>query len=353
MNAKISVIIPVYKVEPYLRQCLDSVVNQTYKNLEIILIDDGSPDNCGKICDEYAERDERIVVIHKKNGGLSAARNDRLKLAAGQWISFVDPDDWCELDMYEKSIAKAIETSADMIIFSPYQNSRHKEERIHAFSTDFVTEDPKMISQLQLSALNVYYTPLSQDHRWGQGFPWDRLYKSSVIKDNNLTFSESVRANEDVIFNILAFQYVKKVAFFDLALYHWRMNPASIGHKYTPDRVEVDREVYQVMEDIGKTYGLSEEYFQAVYLRTVNNILALGQRCFFHPAHNENFLNSLKSLAKALDCPHYSIALQKVDRGKLSRGGKLLVICCKQCRALVIWALTKRRQVMKHGFMDI
>ena len=350
---KISVIIPIYKVEPYLRQCLDSVMNQTYKNLEIILIDDGSPDNCGKICDEYAQRDKRIIVIHKENGGLSAARNDGLRLATGEWISFVDPDDWCELDLYEKSIAKAIETSADMVIFSPYQNSRRKEERIHAFSTDFIAEDPKVIAQLQLSALSVYYTPFSEDHRWGQGFPWDRLYKSSVIKNNNLAFSEAVRANEDVIFNILVFQHVKKVAFFDSALYHWRMNPASIGHKYTPDRVEVDREIYQVMVDIGKTYGLSEEYFQAVYLRTINNILAVGERCFFNPAHNENFRNSLKALANVLACSPYSTALEQVDRNKLSRGGKLLTSCCKPCRALLIWAMTKRRQIMKRGFMDV
>ena len=102
MGEKISVIIPVYKVEPYLRQCLDSVVGQTYNNLEIIIIDDGSPDNCGVICDEYAAKDDRIIVIHKENGGLSAARNDGLELATGEWVAFVDSDDWCELDYYEQ-----------------------------------------------------------------------------------------------------------------------------------------------------------------------------------------------------------------------------------------------------------
>lgn len=104
MYAKISIIIPVYKVEPYLRQCLDSVVNQTYKNLEIILVDDGSPDNCGAICDEYAKKDERIRVIHKRNEGLPAARNEGIRAATGEWLAFVDSDDWCELDYYEKLI---------------------------------------------------------------------------------------------------------------------------------------------------------------------------------------------------------------------------------------------------------
>ena len=123
MGSKISVIIPVYNVEPYLRQCLDSVVNQTYKNLEIIIIDDGSPDNCGAICDEYAAKDKRIQVIHKENCGLSAARNDGLARATGEWIAFVDSDDWCELDLYEKAIACAEKTDPDIVLYSLYKGS--------------------------------------------------------------------------------------------------------------------------------------------------------------------------------------------------------------------------------------
>ena len=94
MQPQISVIVPVYKVEAYLPQCLDSIAGQTYRDLEIIVIDDGSPDNCGTICDEYAARDQRFRVIHKKNAGLSAAWNDGIRAATGEWISFVDSDDW-------------------------------------------------------------------------------------------------------------------------------------------------------------------------------------------------------------------------------------------------------------------
>ncbi|HCI64916.1 MAG TPA: glycosyl transferase, partial [Clostridiales bacterium] len=101
MNPLISVIVPVYRVEAFLPRCLDSIRGQTYKNLEIILVDDGSPDNCGKICDEYAEMDSRIRVIHKKNGGLSSARNAGLDVAVGDYIGFVDSDDWIAPEMYE------------------------------------------------------------------------------------------------------------------------------------------------------------------------------------------------------------------------------------------------------------
>lgn len=110
----ISVIVPIYKVEPYLRQCVDSILNQSYRNLEVLLIDDGSPDKCGEICDEYERRDERVRVFHTENRGLSAARNLGLREAKGDYIGFVDSDDWIEPDMYEVLLKRIEETGADI-----------------------------------------------------------------------------------------------------------------------------------------------------------------------------------------------------------------------------------------------
>ena len=112
----ISVIVPIYNVEPYLRKCLDSLISQTYKALQIILVNDGSPDNCGKICDEYSALDSRITVIHKANGGVSSARNTGLDAAKGAYIGWVDPDDWIEPDMFEYMLGKATDYSADIVV---------------------------------------------------------------------------------------------------------------------------------------------------------------------------------------------------------------------------------------------
>ena len=132
---KISVIVPIYKVEPYLRQCFDSIVGQTYRNLEIILIDDGSPDNCGAICNEYAERDNRVTVIHKQNGGLSAARNDGIAATTGDWIAFVDSDDWIETDYYEKLLAAVEIRNSDIVISGCFlMEYPHKQKRVYNFS---------------------------------------------------------------------------------------------------------------------------------------------------------------------------------------------------------------------------
>ena len=111
----ISIIIPVYKVEKYLEKCVNSVINQTYKNLEIILIDDGSPDDCPAICDKLSKTDKRIKVIHKTNSGVSASRNEGLKIATGEFVAFVDSDDWIDETMYERLINKQQEQNYDLV----------------------------------------------------------------------------------------------------------------------------------------------------------------------------------------------------------------------------------------------
>lgn len=126
----LSVIVPVYKVEPYLHRCVDSIRNQTYKNLQIILVDDGSPDNCGKICDEYAELDARIIVVHQKNRGLSGARNTGLRYAKGDYVAFVDSDDWIDSSMYETLVDMIEKNDLDMARCGIVETDGKGKERI-------------------------------------------------------------------------------------------------------------------------------------------------------------------------------------------------------------------------------
>ncbi|MCF0156053.1 MAG: glycosyltransferase, partial [Veillonella sp.] len=146
--SKISVIVPIYNVEPYIHQCVDSIINQTYKDLEIILVDDGSPDNCGKICDEYAAKDDRVKVIHRPNGGLSAARNSGLDVATGEYIAFVDSDDYIACNMYSDMMEFMLKHKLDIVVCSSYRvkNSKIKEEKYTYEETTILTQ----VQQLQL-----------------------------------------------------------------------------------------------------------------------------------------------------------------------------------------------------------
>ena len=162
-NDLISIIIPVYKVEKYLEKCIESVLKQTYTNLQIILVDDGSPDNCGKICDEYAKKDSRIEVIHKANGGLSDARNVGINRANGRYIGFVDSDDYIKEDMYEKLINLIKEYNADVSICNLYdvidgkEYVRNKDNGIHEYSRIDILKEILLDKNIQSYAWNKLY----------------------------------------------------------------------------------------------------------------------------------------------------------------------------------------------------
>jgi glycosyltransferase involved in cell wall biosynthesis len=190
----ISVIVPVYNVEIYLRKCLDSIINQTYKNLEIILVDDGSPDNCGKVCDEYATKDKRVKVIHKANGGQSSARNAGLDIATGEYIAFVDSDDYIAENMYEDLIGIAQKEMADIVTYTFYIiDSRG----IRIAQT--VDADNLSIDEIRYLVLMDKYLNCA----------CDKLHKAELFKD--LRFFEGVYSEDLFITPTLFFRAQKVV----------------------------------------------------------------------------------------------------------------------------------------------
>ena len=149
----VSVVIPIYNVEKYLRECVDSVLSQTYKELEIILVDDGSPDSCGKICDRYAEKDSRVKVIHKKNGGVSEARNVGLDCAKGKYISFIDPDDWVEKDLLQETLDFSRKTGTDIVCFEVCEVRRDKKHVQYRFDGEQVFEAKDALEKILIDII--------------------------------------------------------------------------------------------------------------------------------------------------------------------------------------------------------
>ncbi|MDD6264985.1 MAG: glycosyltransferase family 2 protein [Clostridia bacterium] len=196
MNPLVSIIVPIYKVEEYLDECVESIVNQTYSDIEIILVDDGSPDKCPRLCDEWAKKDDRIKVIHKENGGVSSARNAGINIAKGEWIWFVDSDDSVEKDALEE--LSEYFNAADLIAFNA------KIDKLY-------TKDEKFFDS--------YY------FRYQFGFePWNKLYKKSIIVDNDLRFDTEETVGEDLLFNITYYQYADKYKFSTSKYYNFAYN---------------------------------------------------------------------------------------------------------------------------------
>ena len=179
---KVSIIVPVYKVEMYLQRCIDSIVNQSYKNLEIILIDDGSPDNCGAICEMYASDDDRIKVIHQKNQGLSVARNTGIEIASGKYIVFVDSDDYIALNLVERCVSVAEKKELDLLIFDWVCEMPKGKFEKHEIDKSFCVDRDWFLKgilsdEIQSYAWNKFYKRnLWDKHRFPKGLTFEDLY---------------------------------------------------------------------------------------------------------------------------------------------------------------------------------
>lgn len=218
MNPLISVIVPVYNVERYLNQCIDSILAQTYKNFELILVDDGSKDKSGQICDEYAQQDNRVRVFHKENGGVSSARNLGIDNAQGTHICFVDSDDWVEMTYLE-----------DMILHKDYD----------FVVQDFETEDGKYIDHLELKINNtsdIYRELINYEKKHDILFraPSSKLYNTNILRENNLRYNISLYMGEDYLFNINYISHINNTFISNGHSYIYRKTIGSLTHKPMP-----------------------------------------------------------------------------------------------------------------------
>ena len=282
-NMKISIIVPIYNVEKYLDKCIKSIVNQSFKNLEIILVDDGSPDNCPAICDEWAIKDSRIKVIHKENGGLSDARNAGLAVATGEYIAFVDSDDYIEADMYKKLLSVALNNKCDIVsckLRMVYENDKN-----------FVTKDDS--EDLIIYSTEDAMSALIDDKI--RQVVRNKIYKADIIK--NIPFDVG-KYHEDEFWSYQAIGNATKIATIDYTGYNYLPRSGSImGNGYSLKRL-----------DAVEAKCLRQEYLD-------NNVPVLSQQglinliftCIYHgqlslkyldKKEKKNALNKLKKIIK-------------------------------------------------------
>jgi len=215
-QAKISIIVPVYQVEKYLRRCLDSIVNQTYKNLEIILIDDGSKDNSPAICDEYAKKDDRIKVLHQKNQGSSVARNQGLDVAIGKYIGFVDSDDWIEPNMYEELSSTLINSNADIAVTGCYWETKDGSRELYLAPDKYY--DAKTLLEGTVT-----------DNQPSTSALWSKLFVKECFDE--IRFVPGVRSQDNIcMVEILGKN--PKVVVLQKCLYHYnKLNENAVTYK--------------------------------------------------------------------------------------------------------------------------
>lgn len=230
----ISVIVPVYNAGKYFNHCIDSIVNQTYKNLEIIIVDDGSTDSTPKACDEWAAKDSRIKVIHMENGGVSSARNIGLDNANGEYIAFVDADDYLDLDMYEAMLNELIDNQADAVRCGIVRESENGYiEKWGNENDQFLVDNKKLLCDIG-EAIGIL--PVS---------PCNKLFKKSVI--NEIRFDTRFKYAEDTLFNFFVAKNINRMMYHDVCRYHYINNSDSASHRMF-DKARLDE--HKVMDII-------------------------------------------------------------------------------------------------------
>ena len=272
-NEIVSVIVPVYNVDKYISECINSIVDQTYKKLDIILIDDGSTDNSGLICDEYKDFDDRIRVIHKKNGGAASAKNVGLDLVKGKYVCFVDSDDYLSKDYVEKLLKNMIENNSDIsecLFFNLYKDKKSNES---------------FYSQNRVFSSEQYLEQYIKD--WKSSLFWNKLFKTEVI--NSIRFKKEKRCIDDEFFTYKVILNSKRISKLDESLYFYRQRKSSAinnsknNNQKAQDSIDILIERYNLVTN--KYPKLKKEYID-------------HDICYLHYIINDFMLN--KQLQKSL-----------------------------------------------------
>ena len=265
----ISVIVPVHNAAELLPRCVESILRQSYRALEIILINDGSTDGSGEVCDRYKQDDERVQVIHQENAGVSAARNAGLDAARGEWIGFVDADDWIEPEMFEKLRGAVLENKKNVAV------CRHADYRSGIrISKKRCLKAPGVLSQE-----TALWHLLS--YRYYEGYLWNKLYNRSLIQKCKMRLDEDIHFCEDALFNIQLFQHTDGISYLPDILYHHCINKGSAMVSYNHKRMtelEAWRKIVSLAAPMcGKLLKAAKCRYAEAAIGLFYNLIASGQ----------------------------------------------------------------------------
>ena len=278
---QVSIIVPVYNVENYIERCLNSLVNQTFKDIEIITINDGSTDKSLELLNKYAKEDIRISVIDLGDEGVSYCRNLGIEKANGKYIMFVDSDDWIDSNMVEVMYKKAEENKLDLVMCSYIREFKdHSKEKIFNLPEEIIYKEDKVKNELLRKLVGPIKEELSNPEMLDAlGTVWGKLYRADILKENKLKFVDlnEIGSAEDTLFNIFTFNYLKKVMFLNKPMYHyWRDNPKSVTSQYNPKLKEQRKVFFKYISDFIRENNFEQVFEEALNNRICTSVLGLG-----------------------------------------------------------------------------
>lgn len=317
----LSAVVPVYQVEKYLGQLIESLQNQTLQDIQVILVDDGSPDRSGAICDAYAAKDQRIQVIHKPNGGVGAARNTGLEAATGEWVYFCDSDDYLELDALEKLVEAGEHSGAEVVYGDVALWSGNKMRRMHFHEEAFVTSDRTILDQLVMTVFGrkyCYLPPAEGSAPSTYGGPWNKIVRHALLEREGFRFDLSLKGIcDDLHYSISVFAMAETVAYVPTIIYHYRLQENSITHTYKPQIIDINAAIFAAWEDFMAQYGQAGQFRQAYHVFVIRRLKATLGMFFFSKQNPQPLKEQYRQLEDLLRQEPYRTAIREVAPDKL------------------------------------
>lgn len=338
---KISIIVPVYNVEAYLPQCLESLINQTYENLEIVCVNDGSLDGSGQILQQYAVRDSRVHVITQKNQGASVARNQGLSVARGDYIMFVDGDDWVELDTCRVAVDTAETSGADVVFWSYVREYEcESKEKLLPLDDETVLHGNEAKALLHRRQLGLVGEELAHpEYADSLVTVWGKLYTSKLLQEAGAEFVDirKIGTSEDAMFNLETLREIHTAVYIKRCFYHYRKNNlTSVTTKYKPELGEQWNCLFDMMEEYIVKNHLPATYTQALRNRISLSVVGLGLNIMSAPASGREKISMIKNVISA---PRYREAVQTLELCYFPIHWKVFYLCAKWRNAVGVYAL--------------
>lgn len=310
----VSIIVPIYNVEKYLIICLESLVKQTYNNIEIICIDDGSTDSSASILKDFARQDERIKVVTQKNMGLSAARNTGMKYVRGKYTMFVDSDDWIDVETCNEAIRIAEAYRADLVFWSYVREfTNASKEKYMFWEHETVFDEDQVKWQLHRRLCGLAGQELGHpEYANAIETAWAKLFRTDLLLSNHIEFVDTKRiGTEDALFNLYALGYVKRAVYLRRCFNHYRKtNQTSLTKQYNDKLFERWKMLFQYMKNYLDTNHLPEEYYSALNNRIALSLLGLGLNIV---GADVSYSQKISLLNQILDDPLYMNAYKKLE----------------------------------------
>lgn len=339
----VSIIVPVYNVESYIQQCMDSILKQTYPNIEVICVDDGSTDASGEIIDRYAKADARIFTIHVPNSGVASARNTALSYATGEYVTFVDGDDWIDTTTCEKAVLHAEAQHVDLVIW-PYIREFPNHSAPKVIFPEQRIFDENECKNLQRRMIGLWGTELAHpENADALCTVWGKLYRREIIEKNNILFTDLQRIGtyEDGVFNLYYLAHVKSAVYIPDYLSHYRKN-TGMTSKYRSKLASQWENLFSDMRSYIKEHECDFSFEDALNNRISLSIIGLGLNALALP--NREALHEIHNI---LSEEEYRTAIKKLPMRYFPPHWWTFFSCCKLNFALGVFLLLKCMERIK------